>query len=136
MAIIFLVFNLFLIVAPFIKPQKESFSTLTIKWFVFPTVGTGLFFAGGLYWFLLRFVWAKLIYKRELQQTRIPILLDGVQVHEIVIFSWVSTSGGCLGGEQMTDCYVQVVPGSQEQSYFETQDGCEYENGSWGNESR
>jgi hypothetical protein len=56
--------------------------------FIFPIIGTSLFLVGGLYWVGFRFAWPK-IYKRELQQTRIPILLDGVQVHEIVICSWV-----------------------------------------------
>lgn len=90
MAIIYLIFNVFLIVAPFIPPapNRSRLSMESIEPFIFPTIGTGLFFVGGLYWVGFRFVWPK-IYKRKLQQTRIPILLDGVQVHEIVICSWV-----------------------------------------------
>jgi len=90
MTIVYLIFNVFLIVTPFIPPahDRSRLSMESIAPFVFPTIGTGLFLIGGLYWVGFRFLWPKL-YKRELQQTRIPILLDGVQVHEIVICSWV-----------------------------------------------
>lgn len=91
MAIICLLFNAFLIAAPWtaVKVKKQDqLSLKSIDGFVIPTVGTALFVAGALYWVLFRYVWPKL-YKRELQQTRIPILLDGVQVHEIVLCTWV-----------------------------------------------
>jgi hypothetical protein len=90
MAIIYLLFNTFLIIAPFIPPTREQSQLLmtTIKYYIFPTVGTGLLFVGAIYWLGFRFIWPKL-YKRELRQTRIPILVNGVQVHEIVICSWV-----------------------------------------------
>jgi amino acid transporter len=91
MAIIYLIFNAFLIAAPWTGAriaQKNRLLISSIPPFVFPTVGTGLFVVGAVYWALFRYVWPK-VYKRELHQTRIPILLDGVQVHEIVICSWV-----------------------------------------------
>jgi hypothetical protein len=90
MTIILLVFYLFLIVAPFIPPAGSTqLTTPSIKWYVFPVVGTSVFLGGVLYWLGFRFVWPKL-YKRKLYVHRIPILLDGVQIHEIVICSWVS----------------------------------------------
>jgi hypothetical protein len=88
MAIIYLCFNIFLIVAPFIPPTSTQILLESIQYYIFPTVGMGLLFAGGIYWLGFRFAWPKL-YKRELRQTRIPILVNGVQVHEIVICSWV-----------------------------------------------
>ncbi|KAF8243120.1 amino acid transporter [Wilcoxina mikolae CBS 423.85] len=91
MTIIYLIFNAFLIAAPWTGAdieKKNRLSISSIPPYVFPTVGTGLFVVGALYWVLFRYVWPK-VYKRELHQTRIPILLDGVQVHEIVICSWV-----------------------------------------------
>lgn len=88
--IVYLLFNGFVIAAPWTgaTAKGQDLSMKSIGNFVFPTVGTALFVAGALYWVLFRYAWPKL-YKRELHQTRIPILLDGVQVHEIVICSWV-----------------------------------------------
>jgi len=90
MTIILLMYYLFLIVAPFIPPGAGTaqLTMPTIKWYVFPVVGISLFVGGVIYWLGFRFVWPKL-YKRELYVHRVPILLDGVQIHEIVICSWV-----------------------------------------------
>jgi hypothetical protein len=90
MTIMLLVFYLFLIVALFIPPTgTDQLTTPSIKWYVLPVVGTSVFLGGVLYWLGFRFVWPKL-YKRKLYVHRIPILLDGVQIHEIVYCSWVS----------------------------------------------
>jgi len=90
MTIILFIFYLFLIVAPFIPPGSGTpqLNMISIKYYVYPVVGTGVILAGVVYWVVFRFVWPK-IYKRKLHVHRIPILLDGVQVHEIVICSWV-----------------------------------------------
>jgi hypothetical protein len=89
MPIVVLIFYAFLIVTPFVPPTGGVMLTMPgITWFVFPVVGTGLLFIGALYWVLFRFVWPN-IYSRELIVRRIPILLNGVQIHEIVQTSWV-----------------------------------------------
>jgi hypothetical protein len=105
MAIIYLIINLFLIIAPFIPPDKTSeqkiASTMrqaegyplkktTIPWYVSPTVGVSIFVAGAIYWIMFRFFWPK-ISRRELQVKRIPVLLDGIQVKEFVECKWVRT---------------------------------------------
>jgi hypothetical protein len=90
MTIMLLVFYLFLIVALFIPPTRtDQLTTPSIKWYVLPVVGTGVFLGGVVYWLGFRFVWP-MLYKRKLYVHRIPILLDGVQIHEIVYCSWVS----------------------------------------------
>jgi hypothetical protein len=90
MTIMLLVFYLFLIVAPFIPPVGSTpLITPSIKWYVLPVVCTNMFLGGVVYWLGFRFVWP-MLYKRKLYVHRIPILLDGVQIHEIGICSWVS----------------------------------------------
>ncbi|KAA8898780.1 amino acid permease-domain-containing protein [Sphaerosporella brunnea] len=101
MAMLYLLFNSFIIVAPFIPPTSTLNLMASIKYYIFPTVGLGLLVAGGFYWLGFRFVWPR-IYKRELRQTRIPILVNGVQVHEIVICSWVvpgEVEDGAIGAD-------------------------------------
>jgi len=109
MTIIYLIINLFLIIAPFIPPDKTSErkelekiantkkqaegyppKKTIIPWYVLPTVGVSIFVAGVIYWIMFRFFWPK-ISRHELQVTRIPVLLDGIQVKEFVECKWVRT---------------------------------------------
>lgn len=86
-AIIYALVNLFLIISPWIKAGdiwEESY-----PYWLYPTIVCSLLVAGVIYWVGFYFVWPK-FYRRELRVQRIPILLDGVQVNEIITYAWVS----------------------------------------------
>ncbi|KAI5782673.1 amino acid permease-domain-containing protein [Geopyxis carbonaria] len=88
MAFFYCLVNAFLIITPFIPPEDGQLAMKSIKWFVFPTIGTGLFLLGGVYWGIFVYVWPR-YYKRELLVQRTSILVDRVEKYELVLCSWV-----------------------------------------------
>lgn len=96
-AFFFTATNIFLVFAPWVPAAALTGAKFMkghpldgLPWYLYPTLGTGILFAGGLYWVGFEIIYPK--YKHmELKVQRIPVvdLVDEVQVRELVFFKWL-----------------------------------------------
>lgn len=92
-AAIFALANLLLIIVPWIPPHPaEQFKLILphTEYYTYPTVAVSLIAFGVIYWVAFAKIYPR-IHHRELTVNRVPIVRDGVQIHEAVFFNWVST---------------------------------------------